>query len=160
VVLLELARLLAAAPRLHTVRLVSATGEEFGNVGTPVYARTFAKELRRIDLVLNLDSVGGRLCPLKVWVQKGDPVAGLVKRTLAPYPSMRLVLTDAPYGGQIAGFLGSRASAVNVIPDWTNALIHTPKDVPANLSPAKLADVAWFVRDLVLAYDRGPRPTA
>ncbi len=59
-----------------------------------------------------------------------------------------------PTEGRFAGFLGGRASAVNVIPDWTNALIHTPKDVPANLSPAKLADVAWFVRDLVLAYDR------
>jgi aminopeptidase YwaD len=160
VVLLELSRLLAAAPRRHAVRLVSATGEEFGNVGTPVYAKTFAKELRRIDLMINADCVGGRLCPLKVYVRKTDPVGALVKRTLAPYRSMRLVRTDGPYGSQIADHLGARVNVVNVICDWTNALIHTPKDVPANLSTAKLAEVAHFLRDLVLAYDREPRRTA
>lgn len=155
VVLLELARLLAGVKLRHSVRFVSATAEEFGDVGTPVYARRFASVLKRTDLAINLDCVGGLLCPLKVYVQRGDPIAPLARRTLAPFRSMRLVLTEDRSGGHISGFLAKRASAVNVISDWTNALIHTPLDGPSHLSPAKMADVAHCIRDLVVAYDRG-----
>jgi aminopeptidase YwaD len=154
-VLLELARLLAGEKLRHAVRFVSATAEEFGDVGTPVYARRFAAELARTDLAINLDCVGGLLCPLKVYVHRSDPIAPLARRTLASYRSMRLVLTPDRSGGHISSFLSKRASAVNVISDWTNALIHTPRDRLSNLSRAKMADVAHYLRDLVVAYDRG-----
>jgi aminopeptidase YwaD len=154
VVLLELARLLGGQRLRHAVRFVSATSEEFGDVGTPVYARRFAAELRRIDFMINLDGVGGLLCPLKVYVHRGDPVAPLARRTLAPYRRMKLVLTEDRFGGHIRDFLPKSVNAVNVICDWTNALIHTPRDVPTNLSCAKMADVARYLRDLIVAYDR------
>jgi Iap family predicted aminopeptidase len=154
VVLLELARLLSACRLRHSVRFVSATAEEFGDVGTPVYARRFAAELKRIDLMINLDCVGGLLCPLKVYVHRGDPVVPLARRMLVPYGSMKLVLTEDRSGGHIRNFLPKRVNAVNVICDWTNALIHTPRDEPSNLSCAKMADVAHYIRDLIVAYDR------
>jgi aminopeptidase YwaD len=153
VVLLELARLLTGEKLRHAVRFVSATAEEFGDVGTPVYARRFADELARTDLAINLDCVGGLLCPLKVYVHRSDPIAPLARRALDPYRSMKLVLTEDRSGGHISSFLSNRASAVNVICDWTNALIHTPQDRPSNLSVAKMADVARYIRDLVVAYD-------
>jgi len=157
VALLELARLLAGEKLRHAVRFVSATSEEFGDVGTPVYARRFAAELKRTDLAINLDCIGGLLCPLKVYVHRHDSIVPLAGRTLAPYRSMKLVLTPDRSGGHISSFLPKRASAVNVICDWTNALIHTPQDRPSNLSTAKMADVAHYIRDLVVACDRRER---
>ncbi len=156
-VILELARLLAGAKLRHTVRFVSATAEEFGNVGTPVYARKFAAELRRTDLAINADCVGGILCPLRVFVQRTDRILPLVERKIAPYRSMKLVETEERTFGQIADYLGPRAHAVNVVNDWANARVHTAKDEPSNLSYAKMADVARFLRDLVDEYDRRGR---
>ena len=159
VVLLELSRLLAAASPAHGqaglrdgggVRQRRDAGlREDVREGAAAHRPHDKRRLRR-----------GPALPLKVYVRKTDPVGALVKRTLVPYRSMRLVRTDGPYGNQIADHLGTRVNVVNVICDWTNALIHTPKDVPANLSTAKLAEVAHFLRDLVLAYDREPRRTA
>ena len=153
VVLLELARLLAREPRGRTIRFVSATAEEFGNVGTPVYARTFARELKRIDLMINADCVGGLLCPVRVYVQEKDKVAPLVERLVRPYRTLTAVRTPERRYGQILEYLGPRVSAANVVSDWANARIHTPKDQSSNLSPAKLAEVSHFLRDLVLRFD-------
>jgi hypothetical protein len=155
-VLLELARVLSRAKLKHTVRFVSATGEEFGNVGTPVYAKTFARELKKIDLMINADCVGGLLCPLKVYVQKGDTVLPLVRQALRPLSSMRLVTTENRTYGQISEYLGKSVNCVNVVNQWENARIHTPKDEPSNLSDAKMADTVEFLRDLVETYDRAP----
>ena len=157
-VLLELARLLAGEELRHTIRFVSATAEEFGNVGTPVYARKFASELKLIDLMINADCVGGALCPLRVYVQKDDRILPLVEKTVRPYPSMKVVKTDRRGYGHIMEYLdGRKVSAVDVVNIWANARIHTPKDQPSNLSYAKMADAALFLRDLVVAFDRGAR---
>jgi hypothetical protein len=155
-VLLELARLLSATKPRRTIRFVSATGEEFGNVGTPVYAKKFAAELRKIDLVINADCVGGALCPLRVFVQKDDSVLPLVRQTLRSFPGMKLVPTETRTYGQISKYLAPSVNAVNVINEWANARIHTSKDEPSNLSDARMADVAEFLRDLVEGYDRKP----
>jgi hypothetical protein len=146
-VLLELARLLSATKPRRTIRFVSATGEEFGNVGTPVYAKKFAAELKKIDLMINADCVG---------VQKDDSVLPLVRQTLRSFPGMKLVPTETRTYGQISEYLGSSANAVNVVNEWANARIHTAKDEPSNLSDARMADVAEFLRDLVEGYDRKP----
>lgn len=155
VVLLELARLLQGTPLRRTVRFVSATAEEFGNVGTPVYAKKFARELERIDLMINADCVGGLLCPLKVYVPEKDPVAPLVDRFVRPYQPLRVVRTPGRHYGHIVDYLGPKASSFAVVCEWTNARIHTVKDEPASLSYPKLAKVAHFLRDVIVAFDRG-----
>lgn len=103
----------------HASRFVSATAEEFGDVGTPVYAKRFAKHLPPVDLMINTDCVGGALCPLCVRVPKRDSVVPLLKKLVTPYRSLRVV--------------------------------------PGKLSPARMADTALFLRDLVEAYDRRRR---
>ena len=155
-VLLELARLLSRSKLRRTIRFVSATFEEFGNIGTPVYAKKFAAELKKIDLMVNADCVGGALCPLRVFVHKYDTVLPLVRRTLRSFPSLKLVLTDTRTYGHISDHLDPSVNAVNVINDWANARIHTAKDEPSNLSDARMADAAEFIRDLVENFDRKP----
>jgi hypothetical protein len=156
-VLLELARLLAAEKLNHTIRFVSATAEEFGNVGTPVYAKKFAAELKLVDLMINADCVGGALCPNRAFVPKDDPVLLLAERLLRKYPSIRLVKTDKRQYGHISEYLDARVSAIDVVNDWANARIHTPKDEPSNLSLKKMEDVVFFLRDVIMVFDRGGR---
>lgn len=61
VALLELARLLASAAPLRTIRLVSFGTEEQLSVGAAQYVRRHRSDLRAIGLVLNLDSVASVL---------------------------------------------------------------------------------------------------
>jgi hypothetical protein len=135
---------------------VSATAEEFGDVGTPVYAKRFARDLPRIDLMINLDCAGGALCPLKVHVPTTDSVMPLVSRLVRPYPSLRVVPAEPRAWGHIIAYLPKGTNEVAVVNEWANARIHTPRDEPANLSYAKMADATFFLRDLIEAYDRKP----
>ena len=154
VVLLELARLLGESELRHSLRFVSATGEEFGNVGTPVYVKRFARQLKRIDLMINADCCGGALCPVHVYVRKKDTAGPLVERKIKPYRTLTMVRPDRSYGSQIAEYLAPSVNVVNVICDWTNARIHTARDEASNLSLRKLEEVSHFLRDLIVAYDR------
>jgi hypothetical protein len=156
-VVLELARLLAGEKLNHTVRFVSATAEEFGNVGTPVYAKKFAAELKLIDLMINADCVGGALCPNRAFVGPRDPVLTIAERAIRQYPTISLVKEDKRDYGHIIEYLGPKVSCVNVVNDWKNARIHTAKDEPSNLSFKKLVDVSLFLRDVIVAFDRGAK---
>jgi hypothetical protein len=61
VALIELARLMAGARSLRTVRFVSFGAEEQLSVGSACYARAHRREMSKLGVVLNLDSVSSPL---------------------------------------------------------------------------------------------------
>jgi hypothetical protein len=61
VALLELARLLASSGFLRTIRFVSFGAEEQLSVGSACYARAHLRDISKVGVVLNLDSVSSPL---------------------------------------------------------------------------------------------------
>lgn len=82
--LLELARVLAPAPRQRTVRFISFGAEEQLSVGATAYLRRHAAEVPRDSgLVINFDSVSSPLGHFEMWWVGEDALARTAQRAFA-----------------------------------------------------------------------------
>ncbi len=158
VVLLLLAELLADYAGGLGIELVAMNGEDYySNPGEQQWLALNAGRFSDILLGINVDDVGyyrGKVgyslynCPAAV--------AEVIQQTFAAYDG--LVAGEPWYQGDHGLFLINEIPALALTSDQLAELMggitHTPKDTPAVVDVARLAEVACALQDLILSLDQ------
>lgn len=158
VVLLLLAELLAGYTGGLGIELVAMNGEDYyANPGEQQWLALNAGRFSDILLGINIDDVGyfkGKVgyslynCP--------EDLAAIIDQTFSAYDG--LVAGEPWYQGDHGLFLLNAIPALALTSDQLAELMggitHTPNDTPAVVDAARLAEVAFALRDLLLRLDQ------
>ncbi len=146
---LELARLLAPAPRRLALRVLLAGGEEQGLVGSRHHvAGLDAAERARLRAVLNLDMVASRNTAAPGLLVEGAAHARAVLDDVvaaaAAWTALDVGTSLSPYASDHVPFLDAGLPAVLVIEaeDGANDRVHTDRDRPEHLDRDVLTGIA------------------
>lgn len=143
--LLAMARLLRAAPRRHTIRLIAFGAEEQLSVGSHYYVKHQIRDLKRIDAVCNLDGVGAAAGMTEAMCCGSTEFEQHVNRLLDKNLGLLQTFSDAsPYQDQfpfaMAGIPGLWIRRMTHHSQyWYHHSIHCNL---RNISPARIAETA------------------
>lgn len=157
--LLLLARLLADYKGNLGVELVAINGEDYySSPGEKLYLQQNEGRFDEIVLGVNMDGAGYVLGKTAYSLYECPPeLAYAIQNMFRAYPG--LVEGEPWYQGDHGLFLMNQRPALAItserVIELETSYVHTAKDTPEIVDPAKLAELALALRDLLVQLDHG-----
>lgn len=152
-VLLEVARALSRRDLGQSVGFVFFNVEEVGQHGSKQFAKEFKEQGRRLDGVINIDTIGTWPLPLR----QGGKVNYVSNELSRPFmeriqASLALPLKPAgtPWEDDHASFWAQGFPAIELTEEGCTPHMHTPQDTSEKLDCESVAMVAQALIDLFL----------
>ena len=147
-VLLTLARALSQKKLKHGLEFIAFTGEEYLPIGDDEYLRRCGDRLERIVAAINLDGVGHYLGATSIMtVSSSDAFQQHLTELTKRYPGMVWVEPWPESNHSTFSMRGVPSVALSAV--GSRGIAHYPADTVEGISPAKLAETASVVADLV-----------
>lgn len=143
-VLLEAARALADLPTDHGVGFVFFNVEEVGQHGSKQFAKEWKEQGRRLDGVINIDTIGTWPVPLSrggqvntVSNEASQPFMDRIRRSLA----LPLKAAATPWEDDHASFWAEGFPAIELTEEGCTPAMHSPQDTSEKIDVESVAGV-------------------
>lgn len=149
--MLEIARVMAAAPSLYTLTFVGFDAEEIGLVGSSHYVAQLSEEQRRgMRAMINLDMVG---VGSESRVGGSEPMVRLAQ-SVATRSGLAVTAMGEANASDHAPFIRAGVPAL-FVHRTSDPNYHSPNDKAEYIDPANLQIAGQLVLDVIAALERG-----